>query len=88
MGGLFKSGSYISAAGYVCWLSETNCHTEFNLKGTLLAIQKAVAHVLSSGLFVALNRRRQLALCSLLLEIGSSDPSTVSFVDVIRCYKH
>jgi hypothetical protein len=32
---------------------------------------------------VALNKGRRVALCSLLLEVGSSDPSSVSFIGII-----
>jgi hypothetical protein len=52
-------------------------------QGTLLSVQKAVVQSLKDGLFVVLNQHRQLALCSLLLEVGSNETSTVSFIGII-----
>jgi len=45
-------------------------------------VQKTVVQSLTSGLSVALNQGRRLALCLLLLEVGSGDPSTVSFIGI------
>ena len=52
--------------------------------GTPLPIQKVVCHALTGGLFAALSGQRQVALCTMLLEVGSEAISVSGFIEMFH----
>ncbi|KAJ3515006.1 hypothetical protein NLJ89_g2035 [Agrocybe chaxingu] len=65
-------------ASTLAWDVFTQVARTYLRPGTPLAAQQALVHGLEAGLFSALNEQNQIALCEILLEVGSKDLSSLS----------